>query len=159
MIVVGDGGVGKSSWVKQQFKGMFTEDYQPTMGVEIVKDRIFTNRGPIDLEIWDTGGQVTGLGEFYYVSANAAIIMFDVTSVHSYKNLPNHHASVLRMCGQIPVALVGNKIDVPSNERKVKAEALKAKSSKKDLHYFEISARSLVDCALPLLWICRKLTG
>jgi len=60
-----------------------------------------------------------GLKEGYYVNANAAIIMFDVCSRITYKNVPKWHKDLTRICEGIPIVLVGNKVDV--KDRKVKA--------------------------------------
>ena len=44
--------------------------------------------------------------------------MFDVTSRISYKNVPKWYKDLTRICDDIPIVLVGNKVDV--KERKVK---------------------------------------
>ena len=43
--------------------------------------------------------------------------MFDVTSKITYKNVPNWHRDLERVCENIPIVLCGNKVDV--KERKV----------------------------------------
>ena len=45
---------------------------------------------------------------------------FDVTSRITYKSVPNWHRDMVRVCENIPIVLVGNKVDV--KERKVKAK-------------------------------------
>lgn len=47
--------------------------------------------------------------------------MFDVTSRITYKNVPNWHRDLVRVCENIPIVLVGNKVDV--KDRKVRAAA------------------------------------
>ena len=44
--------------------------------------------------------------------------MFDVTHRVSYKNVPNWHRDLVRVCENIPIVLVGNKVDVRSGERR-----------------------------------------
>ena len=36
--------------------------------------------------------------------------MFDVTSRITYKNVPNWHRDIVRVCENIPIVLVGNKV-------------------------------------------------
>ena len=48
--------------------------------------------------------------------------MFDVTSRITYKNVPNWHRDLVRVCENIPIVLVGNKVDV--KDRKVKAKQI-----------------------------------
>ena len=54
------------------------------------------------------------------IQATCGIIMFDVTSRITYKNVPNWHRDLTRVCENIPIVLVGNKCDI--KERKVKAK-------------------------------------
>lgn len=55
-------------------------------------------------------------------TANCAIIMFDVTSRVTYKNVPNWHRDLVRVCENIPIVLCGNKVDI--KDRKVKAKSI-----------------------------------
>lgn len=60
---------------------------------------------------------------FYFKNlAQSAIIMFDVTARVTYKNVPNWHRDLVRVCENIPIILVGNKVDV--KDRKVKAKSI-----------------------------------
>ncbi len=49
--------------------------------------------GTIQFDVWDTAGQEKfgGLRDGYYINGQAGIIMFDVTSRITYKNVPNWH--------------------------------------------------------------------
>ena len=38
--------------------------------------------------------------------------MFDVTSRVTYKNVPNWHRDLVRVCENIPIVLTGNKVSV-----------------------------------------------
>ena len=48
--------------------------------------------------------------------------MFDVTSRVTYKNVPNWHRDLVRVCENIPIVLTGNKVDI--KDRKVKAKSI-----------------------------------
>jgi GTP-binding nuclear protein Ran len=82
--------------------------------------------------------------------------MFDVTARLTYKNVPNWHRDLTRVCEGIPIVLCGNKIDV--KERKVKAKQI-IFHRKKNLKYYEISAKANHNFEKPFLWISRKLSG
>jgi GTP-binding nuclear protein Ran len=43
-------------------------------------------------------------------STQCAIIMFDVTARVTYKNVPNWHRDLVRVCENIPMVLCGNKV-------------------------------------------------
>lgn len=59
---------------------------------------------------------------FFFFTAQCAIIMFDVTSRVTYKNVPNWHRDLVRVCENIPIVLCGNKVDI--KDRKVKAKSI-----------------------------------
>ena len=82
--------------------------------------------------------------------------MFDVTSRITYKNVPNWHRDLVRVCENIPIVLTGNKVDV--KERKVKAKTITF-HRKKNLQYYDISAKSNYNFEKPFLWLARKLVG
>lgn len=90
------------------------------------------------------------------VEAQCGIIMFDVTSRTSYKNVPNWHRDLTRVCDNIPIVLVGNKVDV--KDRKVKAKSINF-HRRKNLAYYDISAKSNYNFEKPFLWLLRKLTN
>ena len=55
--------------------------------------RFLQNFGGIQFDVWDTAGQEKfgGLRDGYYINGQCGIIMFDVTSRITYKNVPNWH--------------------------------------------------------------------
>merc|ERR1712076_87755 len=154
----GDGGVGKTTLVKRHLTGEFEKKYIPTLGVEVHPLKFTTNCGPLTFNVWDTAGQEKfgGLRDGYYIQGQCAIIMLDVTSRITYKNVPNWHRDIVRVCENIPIVLTGNKVDV--KERKVKAKSITF-HRKKNLQYYDISAKSNYNFEKPFLWLARKLIG
>ena len=84
----------------------------------------FTNKGQIKFNVWDTAGQdkFGGLGEGYYFGGHCGIIMFDVNSRITYQNVPKWYRDLERVCLNIPIVLVGNKVDI--KDRKVKPKQI-----------------------------------
>merc|ERR1719453_919437 len=68
---------------------------------------------------------------------------------HWYKDL-------VRVCEAIPITLVGNKVDV--KDRKVKAKQI-VFHRKKNLQYYDISAKSNYQFEKPFVWLLRRLTN
>ncbi|ESW96142.1 GTP-binding nuclear protein GSP1/Ran [Ogataea parapolymorpha DL-1] len=158
LVLVGDGGTGKTTFVKRHLTGEFEKKYMATSGVEVHPMSFYTNFGEIRFDVWDTAGQEKfgGLRDGYYINGQCGIIMFDVTSRITYKNVPNWHRDLVRVCENIPIVLCGNKVDV--KERKVKAKTITF-HRKKNLQYFDISAKSNYNFEKPFLWLARKLVG
>uniref|UniRef100_A0A3P8VA28 GTP-binding nuclear protein Ran n=1 Tax=Cynoglossus semilaevis TaxID=244447 RepID=A0A3P8VA28_CYNSE len=149
LVLVGDGGTGKTTFVKRHVTGEFEKKYVATLGVEVHPLVFHTNRGAIKYNVWDTAGQEKfgGLRDGYYIQAQCAIIMFDVTSRVTYKNVPSWHRDLVRVCENIPIVLCGNKVDI--KDRKVKAKSI-VFHRKKNLQYYDISA-NLEFVAMPAL--------
>jgi len=158
LILVGDGGVGKTTFVKRHRTGEFEKKYVATMGVEVHPLPFYTNLGAVIFACWDTAGQEKfgGLRDGYYIGGQAAIIMFDVTARVTYKSVPHWHKDLVRVCEDIPIVLCGNKVDC--KDRKVKPKEIFF-HRKKNLQYYDISAKSNYNYEKPFLYIARKLTG
>ena len=156
LILVGDGGTGKTTFVKRHLTGEFEKRYIATVGVDVHPLTFHTNRGKICFNCWDTAGQEKfgGLRDGYYIQGQCAIIMFDVTSRNTYKNVPNWHRDIVRVCDNIPMVLVGNKVDCV--DRQVKAKMITF-HRKKGLQYYDVSAKSNYNFEKPFLWLAKRL--
>ena len=74
----------------------------------------------------------------------------------TYKNMPNWHSDLVRVCENILIVLCGNKVDI--KDRKAKAKSI-VFHQKKNLQYYDISAKSNYNLETPFLWLTRKLIG
>ena len=157
LVLVGDGGTGKTTFVKRHLTGEFEKKYIATLGVEVHPMDFYTSRGKIRFMVWDTAGQekLSGLRDGYYIGAHCAIIMFDVCSRITYKNVPKWFKDITRVCYNIPVVLVGNKVDIV--DRKVKAKQILF-PRKHGIQYYDISAKNNYQFEKPFLWLLKKLT-
>jgi GTP-binding nuclear protein Ran len=158
LILVGDGGVGKTTFVKRHRTGEFEKKYVATMGVEVHPLPFTTNYGPVVFNCWDTAGQEKfgGLRDGYYIGGNSAIIMFDVTARVTYKNVPIWYKDLTRVCENIPIVLCGNKVDC--KDRRVKPKEITF-HRRKNIQYYDVSAKSNYNFEKPFLYIIRKLTA
>jgi len=134
LLLVGDGGVGKTSWVKTLTgeNRNFEKKYIATLGVEVKNFGFF--------DIWDIAGQekYSGLQDGYFLNGDCAIIMFDLTSRTSYKNAKSWRRRIMNVCGNIPTLLVGNKSDIIENKKTFK------------LPHIKISLKNKDNCEIPL---------
>ena len=158
LILVGDGGTGKTTFVKRHLTGDFEKRYIATVGVDVHPLTFQTSRGKICFNCWDTAGQEKfgGLRDGYYIQGDCAIIMFEVTSRQTYRNVPNWFRDITRVCDNIPIVLVGNKVDAP--DRQVKAKMITF-HRRKNLQYYDISAKSNYNFEKPFLWLARRLAN
>jgi len=74
----------------------------------------------------------------------------------TYKNVPNWHRDLARTVPDIPVVLVGNKVDV--KDRAVKAKSITF-HRKKNLQYYELSVKSNYNIEKPFVYLLKRLCG
>jgi GTP-binding nuclear protein Ran len=154
-VIVGNGGVGKTTLVTKHLTGEFVQVYEPTLGVEVHPIVFNTTKGPIRFNIWDTAGQekFSGLQDGYYVQADCAIVMFDLTGVLSYRDSKMWYDSVRNKCGNIPIIIVGSKVDI--KDRKVMNNDIEF-DREHDM-YYDISSKSNYQFEKPFIELIKKL--
>src|SRR5689334_1819649 len=99
-LLIGCGGSGKSTFIKHVATGSPPTDfgYYPTVGCELTRAMHHHWCGDIKIEYWEPGGseKYGGLRDKYYVDGKAVIIMFDLSSRVTYKDVPHYYRSVTR---------------------------------------------------------------
>ncbi len=121
--VIGNGGVGKSSAVRRYSEGIFSEEYQVTVGVSHSSHTIVFEGtdGPtaVKVIIWDLGGQdkFRFVRPMFYRAARGLVLMFDITDKRSFEDLPRWLNEARENIGyEVPIVLVANKVDLPNHE-------------------------------------------
>lgn len=144
VVVVGESGVGKTSFLQRFVRDQFEEAQQPTLGVEFLTKVVKSGGNQIQLQLWDTAGQelFRSVTRGYYRGSTGAILMYDITRSETFDNIPqwiNDIRSVAR--ADITIILLGNKSDLEA-ERKVKKEDGEKFAKENGLLFGETSART-----------------
>lgn len=156
IVVVGDGGVGKTTWIKKYLTGGFEKKYIATLGVEVHCIMFYTSYGCVNLNVWDTAGQEKfgGLREGYYVNADGFIIMFDLCRPMTYKNADLWYQDITKSKhNNGNIVICGNKFDL---EYKKTVDVTKFIDL--GYKYCDISAKSGYNYETPFLELLRTLT-
>ncbi|KAK6202498.1 uncharacterized protein RJT21DRAFT_20108 [Scheffersomyces amazonensis] len=115
VVVLGTGGVGKSSITVQFVQGVYVESYDPTIE-DSYRKQIEIDGRACDLEILDTAGvaQFVAMRELYIKSGKGFLLVYSVTDENSLKELLELRELVLRIkdSTNVPMVLVGNKCDL-----------------------------------------------
>lgn len=159
-ILVGDGGVGKTAFVRRHLTGEFQQIYTPTLGVD-VHPLVFNTNTPtkqVRFNVWDCAGQekFSGLGSGYYGRADCAIIMFSLTSKLSFRSVCSWIIKVLITCGKIPFILVGTHNDVA--EQSVTTDEIQPYLYN-GIKYYPVSSKSNFNLGKPFLDLTKQLLG
>ena len=158
VILIGDGGVGKTSTIKRYVFDEFMLDYKATIGSNIyVKDLDYEDKN-VKLTIWDIAGQQQWetMRPVYYRGAQGVIGMYDVTNEESYKNLLTVWYDELKILkGKYKTIIFGNKLDLGDKDfpkdagmEKKLSSVDHLKISAKDGDNVEASFRKLVEALI-----------
>lgn len=164
VLVIGELGTGKTSFIKRYVHQFFSQNYRATIGVDFaLKVLNWDQNSIIRLQLWDIAGQERfgNMTRVYYKEALGAFIVFDVTrsatfdavvkwkqDLDSKVQLPNGEP--------IPCILLANKCDQPKSgaannptkmDEFVKEHGFTAwfeTSAKENIH-IDLAARALVN--------------
>jgi len=145
VILLGDGGVGKSSLMNRYVTNKFDSHLFHTIGVEFLNKELEVDGHLVTLQIWDTAGQerFRTITTSYFRGAQGILLVYDVTDRGSFNSIRNwvsqihQHADV-----HVNKILVGNKCDM-EGDRQVKTEEGQALADEFDppMKFFETSAK------------------
>ncbi|XP_030185042.1 ras-related protein M-Ras isoform X1 [Lynx canadensis] len=143
LVVVGDGGVGKSALTIQFFQKIFVPDYDPTIEDSYLKHTEIDNQWAI-LDVLDTAGQeeFSAMREQYMRTGDGFLIVYSVTDKASFEHVDRFHQLILRVKDResFPMILVANKVDL-MHLRKITREQGKEMATKHNIPYIETSAK------------------
>jgi len=122
VVIVGNGGVGKTSLIRRFVHDKFEKDYLLTIGTDVTKYSDQIEGNDITFIIWDLGGQeaFAEMRNKFFYGANAAIVVFSHEENEigdtSFTSIPKWLGDISKFCGKIPTILFGNKIDLVDSE-------------------------------------------
>ena len=119
VIVVGDIAVGKTTLIGRFVTGSFSREYKATIGVDIFTKKMTADRErQVSLQLWDIAGQ-TSFQQFrqsFFTKARGALLVYDLTVPSSLENIQKSWiVDIERITGQIPLVLIGNKVDLKTS--------------------------------------------
>ncbi|XP_076878898.1 ras-related protein Rab-9B isoform X2 [Brachyhypopomus gauderio] len=123
VILLGDGGVGKSSLMNRYVTDRFDSQSFHTIGVEFLNRDLEVDGRPVTLQIWDTAGQerFKSLRTPFYRGADCCLLTFAVDDVRSFQNLGAWKREFVRYSDVrdpecFPFVVLGNKVDKEERE-------------------------------------------
>ena len=161
VVLVGEAQSGKTTFLRRHLTGEYTKNYVPTLGVEVHPLTFNTNRGFITFNCWGCAGdeKFKGLGEGYYIGADAALVFFDSNNPNktTWRNITTHTREVLWVIGQTkPIVYCATKVeDVAVAATSPQLGEFFSRLS--PVPRFLISSKSNYHYELPFLTLARKL--
>jgi small GTP-binding protein len=113
ILLIGDPGVGKKSFLHRSYYGGFISSYDPV-------NETYTERISIDYDVYIIFLDITVINNYADIDKNkslfhsfdAVILMFDLTSRNSYISISNCYKTFISFFKDKPIILLGNKFDL-----------------------------------------------
>jgi Ras-related protein Rab-4B len=141
--LIGAASVGKTSLILRYVKNTFKSDLKSTIGTNFMIKPVMVDGLKIQLVIFDIGAQdqFVSMRAKYFQGSNASIAVYDITSRDSLHALPEWIMSLREVCGNIPILVVGNKIDL-TDQRVVSRMDAEALASRFTCMHDDVSAKT-----------------
>ncbi|MHA2260728.1 MAG: Rab family GTPase [Promethearchaeota archaeon] len=116
--VIGDSQVGKTSLMRKFTNSPFDRAYDKTLGVKVSLLDNEIEGNIIRLQFWDIAGgkEYHFLRPSFYRNSIGAIIVFSLEDnelgKESFNRIPEWHREITKNCGEIPVYIFANKVDL-----------------------------------------------
>ena len=161
LILIGSSGVGKTSILQRYIQKIFNDDYTCTIGVDFFMKSMKIDDKLIKLQLWDTAGteKFKSITTGYYRGANAAFIVFDLTSRKSFESVSEWIENYYKFSNpdyERHVILIGNKSDL-KNERIITEDEIDDFVKLNKIKYFETSAKNGENIDDTFLFIAEQL--
>ncbi|XP_065059890.1 ras-like protein rasD [Rhopilema esculentum] len=144
IVVMGEGGVGKSAITLQFVSNIFLDVRDPTIE-DAYQSQIVVDDEACMLDILDTAGQeeFAAMREQYMRHGEGFIFVYSVTDFSSFQMLSKHLKTLERVRNfePVPLVLVGNKSDL-DERRQVSFNEGAALATEMDCLFLEASART-----------------
>ncbi|MFW9844715.1 MAG: Rab family GTPase [Candidatus Thorarchaeota archaeon] len=143
-ILIGEGGVGKTSLTLRYTEDTFDEAMKMTIGVNFASKKINVDNTDVNLILWDLGGQprFRDIVGDYFRGAKAAICVYDATRYISLDHLREWIGRVKENSPNCKLLFVANKIDQRVDGTGVTQEAGLAFAQEFDAPMMEVSAKT-----------------
>jgi small GTP-binding protein len=148
IVVIGDGGVGKTSLIRKFTQGTFQNDYIKTIGAQFTRLEKEINGDKISLIFWDIAGQGSYdfLNPLFYRESRACIIVYSLEEnelgSESFKNIKNWYEELKMRSGNIPVVVFANKIDLIEEDNLDTSKLVNIAKKLDIFNYYLTSAKS-----------------
>ncbi|KAB5592399.1 Ras-like GTP-binding protein RYL2 [Ceratobasidium theobromae] len=122
VVIMGSAGVGKTSLVTRYVEGRFSSQTTTTTGAFFHSKKATVDGTKVRLQIWDTAGQerFRSMAPMYYRGANAAILVYDITSASSFEDVKIWIDELKRNCDpDLLIFIVGAKADLAAQGQRV----------------------------------------
>ena len=144
IVVVGDGGIGKSTMIQRLLTGRYIAQ-KITIGTDLATYSLEDGERSIKLQIWDFAGEkrFRFFLPSYSRGAQGCLLCFDLTRYSSFENLKEWYNIVKENSANAVFTLVGEKHDLAESKRAVETSIAEEFQKEYEIpYYFETSSKT-----------------
>merc|ERR1719486_940185 len=145
LVVLGGGGVGKSTLTIRFLTDNFLDEYDPTIEDSYRKQICLDGGKPVLLDILDTAGQdeFRSMRDQWIRTGDGFLLVYSIISADTFHEIQKLHEHILHSkdLETAPIVVVGNKCDLDA-ERQVTAQQGKDLAELWGVPFFEASAKT-----------------
>ena len=149
ILILGDFAVGKTSFMFRYLDDIFNPFTLSSIGIDLRIKELERNNEKIFLKIFDTAGQERfhSLVINYYKGADGIILIYDISNLDTFKSIKNWIEGINENINikEIGFIIVGNKCDLPEDEKKVTDEMKKNLENSLNIKIIEASAKNNIN--------------
>ena len=160
LLLIGDSSVGKTNFIFRFVENRFQTVHLTTIGFDF-KSKIVTlpnSKKTLKLQIWDTAGQerYMSLNQNLFLKVHGVILMYDISNRESFDHLTKWLDLIKDAINDIPIVLVGNKID-KEEERLVSYNEGEQLAKELNISFFESSGKENKNVKEPFYSLCEEI--
>ena len=149
ILILGNSNVGKTSFILRYCEDKFEEILVSTSGIDIKNKIIKRHNKVINLKIFDTAGQERyhSISKNYFNMADGIIIIYDISNEESFKAIKEWIESIKEVIEirEIGIIIVGNKSDIPDEERQVNNLMKEELEKELNINVLEVSTKNNIN--------------
>lgn len=164
LFTLGRQNVGKSSIIYRYVDDNYIENLHSTLQIETKKKTVkLSNNQEIQIELNSTVGYelLWNIHLIKIKKMDGLIYVYDITDKESFNSLINKIQEVKDesdlLCRVIPSVLVGNKVDLNDNERKVSFEEGEKLAQENNINFYEISAKENINIKKCISYLVKEI--
>jgi small GTP-binding protein len=153
VVVGGDGGVGKTTFLHRYCTNVFLTDTRLTVGVDFLNKIVPFGDIVFNFAIWDLGGQdqFRFILKSYVRGAHAGLLFFALDRVQSFMNLGEWTKLLRSEKPDLPLVLIATRADLEDKDMRVPEDEIHAFLKENNIvAYFRTSSKTGENITRPI---------